>query len=80
MARGSQGLCSSASHTLLHLLAGNKNFLLILAKSSSAFCGRIMDCSPVLQLAAMGRTLLILSPLDPHGEFAPVQEAFTTTV
>lgn len=22
----------------------------------------------------------ILSPLDPHGEFAPVQEAFTTTV
>lgn len=54
----SPGLCSSVSHALMHFQAHNDHLLWALPKSSSAFCGRIMDCSPVLQLAVKGWILL----------------------
>lgn len=56
-AHGSQGLCSSVSHSLMHFQAHNDH-LLLFQRAGSAFCGRMMCCSPVLQLAAMGWTSL----------------------
>ena len=57
--------------------ACNNHLPQVLLKSSSAFCGMIMDYSPIhriLHLSLRGRTLL--ERFYPHGEFAPVQEGF----
>ncbi|KAM6250950.1 uncharacterized protein M6G45_009165 isoform 1-T3 [Spheniscus humboldti] len=42
-AYGSQALCSSASHALMRFKACNNHLPQVLPKSSSAFCGMIMD-------------------------------------
>lgn len=80
-AHGSQGLCSSVSHALMHFQAHNDH-LLLSSKEQFSFLWEdyVLLPNPTAGSSGMNITVKSLSPLDPHGEFAPVQEAFTTTV
>lgn len=84
-AHGSQGLCSSVSHALMHFQAQNNHSPQSSSKEQFSFLWEDYGLfpnprDPTAGSNGMNITAKILPPLDSHGEFAPVQEAFTTSV